>query len=149
MRAGGTQVVRWKKCKVFLRGPASSLPRRIPCLAAKIIKPPALYAQGDKIGLLAPASSSARRLSSGCNRLRQMGYEPVYSQTIFDRDIYFAGTVERRTQELEDFCGARHRGADLRARRLRQQLPAGEASISSCLPDIQRSFWDAVTSRLC
>ena len=31
-----------------------------------------------------------------------MGYKPVYSQAIFDRDFYFAGTVERRRQELED-----------------------------------------------
>ena len=31
-----------------------------------------------------------------------MGYEPVYSPGIFDRDLYFAGSVERRRQELED-----------------------------------------------
>ena len=61
----------------------------------KTIKPPALR-QGDKIGLIAPASSFNREsFLAGCNRLRQMGYEPVYSADIFDRDIYFAGTAER------------------------------------------------------
>jgi len=32
-----------------------------------------------------------------------MGYEPVYAQDIFDRDIYFAGSVERRSRELNEF----------------------------------------------
>jgi muramoyltetrapeptide carboxypeptidase len=71
--------------------------------SAKLIKPPALRAD-DKIGLIAPASSFSREgFLSGCERLRQMGYEPVYSQNIFDRDIYFAGTAERRAHELQEF----------------------------------------------
>lgn len=71
--------------------------------SAKIIRPPALR-QGDKIGLIAPASSFNREaFLRGCDRLRQMGYEPVYAENIFDRDIYFAGTAERRTQELLDY----------------------------------------------
>jgi muramoyltetrapeptide carboxypeptidase len=71
--------------------------------SAKTIKPPALR-QGDKIGLIAPASSFNREaFLRGCDRLRQMGYEPVYAENIFDRDIYFAGTAERRTQELFDY----------------------------------------------
>ncbi|HEY2113475.1 MAG TPA: LD-carboxypeptidase [Candidatus Angelobacter sp.] len=70
---------------------------------AKIIKPPALR-QGSKIGLIAPASSFNREaFLRGCDRLRQMGYETVYAQNIFDRDIYFAGTAERRTQELHEY----------------------------------------------
>ena len=70
---------------------------------AKIIRPAALR-QGDKIGLIAPASSfSHEGFLAGCGRLRQMGYEPVYSQNIFDRDIYFAGKVERRTHEFQEF----------------------------------------------
>lgn len=32
-----------------------------------------------------------------------MGYEPVYSEDIFDRDLYFAGNAERRLRELEAF----------------------------------------------
>jgi muramoyltetrapeptide carboxypeptidase len=69
---------------------------------AKMIRPPALR-KGDKVGLLAPASSFSRGdFLSGCDRLRTMGYEPVYAQDIFDRDIYFAGTPERRTREFHE-----------------------------------------------
>lgn len=68
----------------------------------KIIKPPALR-PGDKIGLIAPASSFNREaFAAGCRRLRQMGYEPVYSESIFERDLYFAGSAERRLRELEE-----------------------------------------------
>jgi len=71
--------------------------------SAKTLKPAALR-QGDKIGLIAPASSFSRDgFLVGCERLRQMGYEPIYSQNIFDRDIYFAGTVERRAREFQEF----------------------------------------------
>ena len=70
---------------------------------AKIIRPAALR-RGDKIGLIAPASSfNHERFLAGCDRLRQMGYEPVYSQDIFDRDLYFAGSVERRTHAFQEF----------------------------------------------
>jgi muramoyltetrapeptide carboxypeptidase len=67
-----------------------------------IIQPPALR-PGDKIALIAPASSFSREgFISGCDRLRQMGYEPVYAEDIFDRDIYFAGPAARRTRELTE-----------------------------------------------
>lgn len=66
------------------------------------IKPPALR-PGDKIGIVAPASNIKREtLEAGCARLRAAGYEPVYSESIFDRDLYFAGSVERRARELEE-----------------------------------------------
>jgi muramoyltetrapeptide carboxypeptidase len=65
-----------------------------------ILKPRALR-PGDKIGILAPASSFNREaFERGCNRLREMGYEPVYSPEIFARDLYFAGSAERRLNEL-------------------------------------------------
>lgn len=68
----------------------------------KFIRPPALK-RGDKIGILAPASSFSRQaFEAGRDRLRAMGYEPVYSPGIFDRELYFAGSVERRRQELDD-----------------------------------------------
>jgi muramoyltetrapeptide carboxypeptidase len=70
--------------------------------SAKIIQPPALR-KGDKVGLLAPASSFSRGdFLSGCERLREMGYEAIYAQDIFDRDLYFAGTAERRTREFHE-----------------------------------------------
>ncbi|HKV94954.1 MAG TPA: LD-carboxypeptidase [Candidatus Angelobacter sp.] len=68
-----------------------------------IIRPRALR-RGGKIGLIAPASSFNRDgFQAGCERLRQMGYEPVYSPDIFDRDIYFAGSAERRIREFQEF----------------------------------------------
>jgi muramoyltetrapeptide carboxypeptidase len=67
-----------------------------------VIRPPALR-PGDKIGIIAPASNvKADLLEAGCARLRQLGYEPVYSSGILDRDLYFAGTVERRLREIEE-----------------------------------------------
>ncbi len=66
------------------------------------IKPPALRA-GDNIGIVAPASYFKREdFEAGCTALRQMGYNPVYDQSIFDRDLYFAGSVDRRVRELEN-----------------------------------------------
>jgi len=66
------------------------------------IKPPALRA-GDNIGIVAPASYFKREdFEEGCAALRKMGYNPVYDQSIFDRDLYFAGSVERRARELEN-----------------------------------------------
>jgi muramoyltetrapeptide carboxypeptidase len=71
--------------------------------SAKTIKPAALR-HGDKIGLIAPASSFSRDgFLAGGERLREMGYEPIYSQNIFERDIYFAGSVERRAHEFQEF----------------------------------------------
>lgn len=55
------------------------------------------------MGLLAPASSFSRGdFLSGVQRLHEMGYEPVYSEDIFSRDLYFAGTAERRTLEFNE-----------------------------------------------
>ncbi|HZR56981.1 MAG TPA: LD-carboxypeptidase [Terriglobales bacterium] len=72
---------------------ASSIPR---------IKPPALRT-GDTVGIVAPASNISRELlQAGCNKLRQLGYQPFYFDSIFEQDIYFAGSVERRARELEE-----------------------------------------------
>jgi muramoyltetrapeptide carboxypeptidase len=72
-------------------------PSHNPC-----IKPPALRS-GDKVGIVAPASNLKREsLEAGCAGLRASGYEPVYSESILDRDLYFAGSVERRARELEE-----------------------------------------------
>lgn len=66
------------------------------------VKPPALR-EGDSIGIVAPASSFRREdFESGCAVLRQMGYNPVYDESIFERDLYFAGSIDRRARELEN-----------------------------------------------
>lgn len=64
------------------------------------VKPAALR-PGDKIGVIAPASNvKLEHLAAGCDQLRGLGYEPVYSESILERDLYFAGSVERRAREL-------------------------------------------------
>jgi muramoyltetrapeptide carboxypeptidase len=66
------------------------------------IKPPALRT-GDRVGIVAPASNIKRDLlERGCDALRRRGYDPFYVESILDHDLYFAGTVERRTRELEE-----------------------------------------------
>ena len=66
------------------------------------VKPPALKL-GDTVGIVAPASSVARAdLEAGCVALRRAGYKPFYFDSILDRDLYFAGTVQRRARELEE-----------------------------------------------
>jgi muramoyltetrapeptide carboxypeptidase len=58
---------------------------------------------GDKVGIVAPASNvKGEMLEAGCNALRHAGYEPFYFDSILDRDLYFAGSVERRARELEE-----------------------------------------------
>jgi muramoyltetrapeptide carboxypeptidase len=66
------------------------------------IKPHALR-PGDKVGVVAPASNLKREmLEAGCDGLRRAGYEPFYFESIVERDLYFAGSVERRVRELEE-----------------------------------------------
>jgi hypothetical protein len=65
------------------------------------IKPPALRPD-DTVGIVAPASNIKRSdLEAGCEGLRRAGYRPIYSESIFDHDLFFAGSVERRARELE------------------------------------------------
>jgi muramoyltetrapeptide carboxypeptidase len=74
----------------------------MPSVQPSRVKPPALRS-GDRVGVVAPASNIKRELlERGCDTLRRLGYEPFYFDSILDRDLYFAGSVERRTRELED-----------------------------------------------
>lgn len=65
-------------------------------------KPPALR-PGDTVGIIAPASNiKSADLDAGCDALRNAGYKPVYADSILEKDLYFAGSVERRARELEE-----------------------------------------------
>src|SRR5215471_2655861 len=67
-----------------------------------LIKPRALK-PGDKVGIIAPASNIKRELlEEGIAGLRQLGYEPIYLPGILERELYFAGSLERRLRELEE-----------------------------------------------
>ena len=80
------------------------------------IKPPALR-PGDRVGIVAPASYFKREeFDAGCAALRKLGYDPVYSDSIFERDLYFAGTAQRRARELEEMFDRDDIGAILCAR---------------------------------
>ena len=69
--------------------------------SAPRIKPPAVKS-GDTVGIVAPASNVKRAdLEAGCEGLRRAGYRPFYLDSILDQELYFAGSVERRTRELE------------------------------------------------
>jgi muramoyltetrapeptide carboxypeptidase len=69
------------------------------------VKPPALQ-PGDTVGIIAPASNIKRELlDAGCNTLRDLGYRPFYFDSIFEQDLYFAGSIDRRARELEEMFG--------------------------------------------
>jgi muramoyltetrapeptide carboxypeptidase len=64
--------------------------------------PPALR-QGDVVGIVAPASGFRREdFEAGCTTLRGLGYRPFYLPSIFERDLYFAGSPARRISELHE-----------------------------------------------
>lgn len=69
--------------------------------SVQLVKPPALR-PGDTVGVIAPASNIKQAdLEAGCEVLRCAGYRPFYLDSILERDVYFAGSVERRVRELE------------------------------------------------
>jgi muramoyltetrapeptide carboxypeptidase len=68
----------------------------------QLVKPRALR-PGDTIAIIAPASNVKRAdVETGSESLRRAGYRTTYLDSIFDRDVYFAGTAERRMRELEE-----------------------------------------------
>lgn len=68
---------------------------------AQMIRPHALR-PGDTVGIVAPASNiDEKALKKGTKNLQHLGYEPVFLNSILERDIFFAGSAERRAAELE------------------------------------------------
>ena len=66
------------------------------------MKPLALQ-PGDTVAIVAPASNIKRaELEAGCEALRRAGYRPFYLDSILEQDLYFAGSVQRRVDELEE-----------------------------------------------
>lgn len=55
------------------------------------------------MGIVAPASNVKRLdLEAGCEALRRAGYRPFYFDSVLEKELYFAGSVERRARELEE-----------------------------------------------
>ena len=64
---------------------------------------PACLQPGDTIGIIAPSSGFRRdEFEAGCAHLLRLGYKPFYLDSIFDRELYFGGSVERRVSELHE-----------------------------------------------
>ena len=61
-----------------------------------MLKPRALR-PGDRVAVVAPASSFARaEFDAGIEELRRLGYEPVYEESVFARARYTAGDAALR-----------------------------------------------------
>jgi muramoyltetrapeptide carboxypeptidase len=79
--------------------PLDSVPSSI---SPQRVKPPALR-PGDTVGIVGPASNiQPALLEAGCRRLSELGYKPFYLPSILEQDLYFAGSAERRSRELEE-----------------------------------------------
>jgi muramoyltetrapeptide carboxypeptidase len=66
------------------------------------IKPPALQ-PGDTIGIIAPASNiKPELLEAGCAALEKLGYKSFCLDSITKKNLYFAGSADRRGRELEE-----------------------------------------------
>ena len=71
-----------------------------------LVRPAALL-PGDTVGIVAPAGALKREeFEAGLANLRKLGFNPVYSPSILDRDLYFAGGTPRRVDELHEMFRA-------------------------------------------
>jgi muramoyltetrapeptide carboxypeptidase len=61
-----------------------------------VIKPRAVR-PGDRVAIVAPASPFSRdELDRGVAELRQLGYHPVYDESIFEKGLFTSGSRETR-----------------------------------------------------
>src|SRR5271166_6602731 len=80
------------------------------------LRPPALL-PGDTVGIIAPAGPiEPDALEAGCATLLRMGYQPLYLPSLLDRNLYFAGSAERRLNELHEMFRRREVRAIICAR---------------------------------
>lgn len=58
---------------------------------------------GDTLGIIAPGSSVSKDLlEEGCATLQGAGFKTFHFDSIFEKDLYFAGSHQRRQRELEE-----------------------------------------------
>src|SRR5213078_1085940 len=61
-----------------------------------MVKPQRLRS-GDKVAVVAPASGFPRdEFDKGIAELRRLGFEPVFEESVFERDQYVAGASQVR-----------------------------------------------------
>jgi muramoyltetrapeptide carboxypeptidase len=64
---------------------------------------PSAPSSDTTIGIVAPASNvDESKLIKGCRVLNKVGHKTFYLDSILEKDLYFAGSAERRAGELED-----------------------------------------------
>ena len=64
---------------------------------------PGVLQKGDTIGIVAPSGPVNReKFEAGILRLRELGFNPIFSESIFNRELFFAGGVRRRVDELHE-----------------------------------------------
>ncbi|PYY21179.1 MAG: LD-carboxypeptidase [Acidobacteria bacterium] len=69
---------------------------------SSLFRPPVLQ-RGDTVGIVAPAGPVNRKeFEAGVLALQQIGLVPVFSESIFERERYFAGGIRRRVDELHE-----------------------------------------------
>jgi muramoyltetrapeptide carboxypeptidase len=58
---------------------------------------------GDRVALVAPASSfPPEEIAAGVMELARLGFEAVYDESIFDKSVFVAGSVETRVKAIHD-----------------------------------------------
>ena len=56
---------------------------------------------GDRIAIVAPASNCAREeFDRGVREVARLGYEPVFSEAVFERDVFTAGSAATRAADF-------------------------------------------------
>jgi muramoyltetrapeptide carboxypeptidase len=66
-----------------------------------VLKPRALR-PGDRLAIVAPASPfSLEEFHAGLDELRRLGFEPVHSPHVFERELYLAGPAALRARDLQ------------------------------------------------
>jgi muramoyltetrapeptide carboxypeptidase len=66
------------------------------------LRRPRALRSGDRVAVVAPASAFARaEFDAGVAELSAIGFEPVYDPSVFDREMYVAGTAEVRARALQ------------------------------------------------
>lgn len=70
-------------------------------MSAALRRPRALR-PGDRVAIVAPASPFARaEFDAGVAELSALGFEPVYDESVFEREMYVAGSAEVRARALQ------------------------------------------------
>jgi len=63
------------------------------------VKRPRALRPGDRVAVLAPASSFDRSVfDQGIIELRTLGFEPVFDESVFERSSYLAGSPQKRAK---------------------------------------------------